>query len=137
MRSAGGEVRLASGDDHAEQDREHDDRRRVIEERFALDKAGQTGGGADIAEHGDDRRRIGGRHDRAEQQADDQRQARDRPQRHADHGRADDRGDDREHENRGGVLEHPPNVRGDGALEDEQRQKDVNEGLGADRQVGE
>ena len=131
------EVRLAPGDDHAEQHREHDDRRRVVEEGLALDEAGQARRGADIAEHRDDRRRVGGRDDRAEQQADHQRQAGDRPERDADHGGADDRRDDRQHQNRGGVLKHPPHVGGDRALEDQQRQKDVNKGLGADREVGE
>ncbi len=128
---------MEPGDDHAQQHREHDDRRRVVEERLALDKTGQTGSGADVAEHRNDRRRIGGRHHRSQQQADHQRQARDRPKRDADHGCADNCGDDREHENRGGVLEHPPHVGSDRSLEDKQRQKDVNKRLGADWQVGE
>ena len=127
------QVRLAPGDDHAEQHREHDDCRGVVEKGLALDEAGQTSRGADVAEHRDDRRRIGGRHHRSEQQADHQRQARDRPERDADHGGADHRGDDREHEDGRGVLEHPPHVGGDRALKDQQRQENIDEGFGADR----
>ena len=49
----------------------------------------------------------------------------------------DDGRDDREHQDRRGVLENAPNVAGERRLEDEQRQEDVNERLGAERQIGE
>ena len=110
-----------SGDDHAEQHCEHHDRRGVIQKRLALDQAGQPRRSADVAEYGDHRGRVRGRDDRAEQQADHQRHARDRPERETDDGGADNRGDDGEHENRGGVLEDPPHVGSDRALEDKQR----------------
>ncbi len=131
------EVRLAPGDDHAEQHREHDDRRCVIQESFALDESGEPRRRAHIAEHRDDGRRVGGRDDRAQQQAHHERQAGDRPEGETDHCGADDGRDNRQHQNRGGVLKHPPHIGGDRALEHQERQKDVNEGLGADREVGE
>ena len=44
---------------------------------------------------------------------------------------------DREHQDRRGVLENAPHVAGERRLEDQQRQEDVDERLGAERQVGE
>ncbi len=86
---------------------------------------------------GDDRRRIGRGDDGAEQQANHERNLGERPQRKADHRRRDQRGDDREEQDRGGVVDGPPDIRGDPGLEDEQRQKHVDEGDRTDRQIGE
>ena len=60
-----------------------------------------------------------------------------RPQRQADDGGGDKGRDDRQHEDRRRVLEDAAHVAGERRLEDEQRQEDVDEGLGAERQIGE
>ena len=129
-------VRFAPGLDHPEQHDEQGNRGRVVQERFALDQPRQSGRRADIAEDGDDRRRIRRGNDGAEEQANGERNASERPQRKADHRRRNDRGDDREDEYRGSVLDRPPDVRGNAGLEYEQRQKHVNEGARTDRQLG-
>ena len=70
--------RVSRGDD-PEQDRIEHDRRRVVQEGLAFDQPGQTAGRRDIAKYRDDGCGIGRGDHRAEQQADDQRQARERP----------------------------------------------------------
>ena len=55
------------------------DRRRVVQEGLAFDQPGQPAGRPDIAKQRDDRGGIGRRDHRAEQQANDQRQAGERP----------------------------------------------------------
>ena len=61
----------------------------------------------------------------------------DRPERQTDDDGGDQGCDDGEHQDRRGVLENAPNFAGERRLEDEQRQEDVDERLGAQRQVGE
>ncbi len=127
----------APREDDAEQDRIEHDRRRVVEQRFAGDEPGQARRRADVAENRDDRGGVGGRDDRAEQQADGERRAGERPERQPDDRRGDQGGDHRQHEDRRRVLEDAPHVAGERRLEHQQRQKDVDEGLGAQRQIGE
>ena len=55
-----------------EQNHEQRDRRGVVEQRLALDQPGEPRRRADVAKDCNDRRRIGGCDDRAEQQAHDQ-----------------------------------------------------------------
>ncbi len=127
----------AAREDDPEQHRIEHDRRRIVEQRFARDQPRQARRRPDVAENRDDRGGVGGRDDRAEQEADGQRHARERPERKPDDRGGDQRRDHRKHEDRGGVLEDAPHVAGEGRLEHQERQEDVDEGLGAQRQIGE
>ena len=133
----GAEDGRPSRDDDAEQDRIEDDRGRIVEERLALDEPAQAGGRADVAEDRDDRGGIGGRDHRAEQGADRQRNPGERPERQAHDGGRDDCRDDRQHQDRSGVLEDAAHFAGKPGFEDQQREEEVNERLRAQRQIGE
>ena len=131
------DIGLAPLDDHSEEDHEEHDRRRVVEQRFTLDEPGEARRRSDIPENRDHGGRVRGRGHRAEEEADDERHARERPKRDADDRGRDERRDDREHQDRRRILEHAPHVAGERRLEDERRQEDVDQGLRPDRQIGE
>ena len=131
------DVRLASAHDHAEQDGEQHDRRRIVEKRLAFGQADQARRRADIAKDGDHRGGIGGGDDGAQQQAGDERHARERPQGEADHRRRHQGGDDGEQQDGRCILDHAPHVGGEAGLEHQERQEHVDVGRRADRQVDE
>ncbi len=133
----GTDVQLTSGSDHSEQDGEERDRGRIVEESLALDQAGQARRCADVTKDRDDRSGVGGRHHRAEQQTDHQRDPPKRPKRQTDDRGGNQRGNDREQQDRRRIFQHPPDVGGDAGLEHEQGQKDIDKGAGADREVDE
>ena len=129
------ERRLLAGHQEIEQHREDRDRGRIVEQALALDQAGQARGRAEVAEDRDHRGRIGGRDDRREQQAGDQRHARERPEREPDRSRGREHGDHREHEDRRRVLHQAPDVDRERGLEQKDRQEDEQEPARGDREV--
>ncbi len=124
-----------TGHQVVEQDREDRDRRRVVQQAFALDQSRQTRRRAEITKDRDHGGGIGGRDDRGQQQAGDQRHLNQRPKHQANsRGGRQDR-DHREDEDRRGVLRQTPDVDRQSRLEQQDRQEDVQEPARRDREV--
>ena len=120
--------------DYADEGEEEGDGRGVVAQALAFDEPGQPLGGPDAAEDRDHRHRVGGRDDRGEQQAGDERQPGDGPQRHPD---AEDRHhhrDDGQEKDRHRVLAQAIGVDAERALEQQDREQRMEEDLRSDRQ---
>ena len=127
--------RIELADQQAHEEAEGGDGDRVVEQRFALGEDRQALGRADVAEDADHRRRIGGRHDRAEQQADDDVDA----GRHMDRARdADDANHhrhDRHQQHGEDLVEQAAHVDGEAGGEEQRRQEERQEDVGAQLQA--
>ena len=108
---------------------------RVVEQRFALGQDRQALGRADVAEDADHRRRIGGRHDGAQQQADHDVDA-GRQMHDAGHeGDADQHRDDRQQQHGEDLVEQAAHVDGQAGGEQQGRQEQRQEDIGADLEL--
>jgi hypothetical protein len=90
---------------------------------------------AEVAEDGDHRARIGGRDDGADEQAGEQRAARDKREHPADEEGRNEHGHHRHHEDRDGILQHVARIDLERSLEKQRRQEYEEEDLGADGKV--
>ena len=134
--TAASEASAALARDRGQEHGEHRDRGRVVEQALALDQDGEPVRCADIAEHRDDRDRIGRRQDGAEHQAGDEPDAGGQPEREAGDGRRHENGDDGKHEDRRDLVEQAADIDIERRLEEQGRQKDVEEGLAAQIEAG-
>ena len=125
----------ARRDQDADEEAEGGDGDGVVQQRFALGQDRQPLGRADVAEDADDRRRIGGRHDGAQQQADDDVDA-GREMDDARHaGDADQHGDDRQQQHGVDLVHQAPDVDRQAGREQQRRQEQRQEHVGADLEL--
>ena len=119
----------------ADEQTERGDGDGVVQQRLAFGQDRQPLGRADIAEDADDRRRVGGRHDRAQQQADHEVDA---------GGEMDDAGhagDAHQHRHDGqqqhgmDFVHQAPHVDGEAGGEQQRRQEQRQEHVGADLEL--
>jgi len=90
--------------------------------------------GADVAEDGDDRDGIGRRHDGAQHETGKERHAEGRPERHADHEGREENPDHGKQQHRRDLFGESLDVNVERRLEQQGRQKDIEERLrGSDR----
>src|SRR5215831_11083595 len=111
------------------------DRRGVVEKALALDQSRQAAGGADVVEDRDDRDRVCGRDDRAEDYAGQNPDRRDWPQCEPDDKGADDHADDSKDENRPDLVAQLADIDVEGRFEQQRRQEDVEQRLGAEPEI--
>ena len=128
-------ARRAVAGQHRDGERIDRDRRSVVEQAFALHQGRQPPRRADVAENRDDSDRIGRRDDRAQNDAGDDADRRDRPQRKADDKGADDDADHREQQNRRQLVAELADIDIEGRLEQQRRQEDVEQRFGAEAKV--
>ena len=96
MQGACNEAWLPSVGKDAQQHREQHDRGGIIEQAFSFNQPHQARGDAEITEDADHRRRVGRRHDRADQKRNDGCDAAQDGEWKGNAGRRDEHGDDRE-----------------------------------------
>ncbi len=86
---------------------------------------------ADIAEDGDDRDRIGRRHDGAQHETGKERHAEGRPERQADHDGGDEDADDGKEQHRSDLFGEALDVNVERRLEQQSGQEDIEQRLGS------
>ncbi len=121
--------------EHRDGERVDRDRRGVVEQALALDQGRQPARRADVVKDRDDGDRIGRRDDRAEDHAGQHPDGRDRPQGEPDDKGADDDADDGEDQNRPDFVAQLANIDIEGCLEQQCRQKDIEQRLGAEPEI--
>ena len=130
------DARLHAARQHRDENAEQDDRGGVVEQAFAFEKTVQARRRAKLAKDRDDRRRIGRRDNRPEQQADGQRNAGKGQTEPDRRGRRED-GEDRQRQDRSDIPGNLPQIDRQRRVEQQQRQKDGQKYRCADRKIGE
>ena len=130
-----GDGRIGLADQEVDAETEGGDRDRVVEQRFALGQDRQALGRADVAEDADHRRRVGGRHDGAQQQADHDVDAGRQMHRARDARDADQHGDDRHQQDGEDLVEQAAHVDGQAGGEQQRRQEQRQEDVGAELEL--
>ncbi len=134
QRLAQGRIRHTQHDKPHEQPEQRNGRC-IVQQAFALDDPRQTARGRDRAKDAHDRRRVGCRHNRADQKARNKGQRADPTQRiaHRQSGRHD--GNHSHHQDRHPVIQHPAQVHPQRRLKQQRRQEHIKEHVGLDRQT--
>ncbi len=129
-------ARLHAIRQHRDEDAEQHDRGGVVEQAFAFEKPVQARRRAQLAKDRDDRRRIGRRDNRPEQQADGQRDA-GKGQAEPDRRGRREYGEDRQRQDRPDIPSDLAQVYRQRGVEQQQRQKDGQKHRRADREFDE
>ena len=125
-----GRIDLPDQEPHEEAERGDGDG--VVEQRFALGEDRQPLGRADVAEDADHRRRIGGRHDGPQQQADREVDAGRKMHGTRDARDADQHRHDRHQQHGEDLVEQAAHVDGEAGGEEQRRQEERQEHVGAE-----
>ena len=120
---------------HCDSQRVDGDGRGVVEQALSLHQGRQTTRRPYVVEDRDDCDRIGGRDDRAQNDAGKNPDRRNGPQGEPDDKGADDHPDDGEQENRPDLVAQLTHVDIERSLEQQRRQKDIKERLGAEPEI--
>ncbi len=128
-------VRRPVAGQHRDNERVDRDRRGIVEQALALHQGRQPAGRADVVENPDDCNRVGGRDDRAENDAGEKPDRRNRPQGEPDDKGAHDHADHGEQQHRADFVAELAHIDIERRLEQERREEDVKQRFRAEAEI--